>query len=152
MDSLSYDAHAQIAQLCSIVRSLRALGDDDSASINALSSCVYGGAASMQRGKPVVAEVFSRLKFTDFINSNRRLGLSPGYCLDLSTGWNANIPEDRRWALDQLRTQAPALVVCSPRCTPFSALQRLFNKEFMETDEYKKLLKECIYCTCKVLC
>ena len=53
-----------------------------------------------------VAEVFSPPRVT---TEAARMGLTPGEAMDLTTGWNFNLAEDRRRAWDYLEQHKPKL-------------------------------------------
>ena len=76
----------------------------------------------LQKAGVDVAEVYSPPKVTKRAHLH---GLRPGFALDLTTGWNFNIPRHRQEALRLVRENRPALVLLSPPCTPFSPMRRL---------------------------
>ena len=53
----------------------------------------------------------------------KRHGLSGGLSMDLRTGWDFRRREDRKKAKQYVREVQPLLLIGSPVCTPFSALQ-----------------------------
>ena len=71
-----------------------------------------------------VAEAYSPVRLTDPALCQPR-GLRPGAALDLRTGWNFNLRRDRDEALRLLAEQNPELLVVSPECKAFSAMQRI---------------------------
>ncbi len=75
-------------------------------------------AAMMMKGVDIM-EVFSPERV---VKEAARYGLTPGWSLDLKTGWDLNREEDRRRAKDIIEKDQPLLVVGSPVCTPFSRL------------------------------
>ena len=74
------------------------------------------------RGPLDVVEVYSPPRIT---NEATKYGLKPGEAFDLGTGWNFNLAEDRREAEAYIIAKEPLLVIGSPQCTMFSALQNL---------------------------
>ena len=56
---------------------------------------------------------------------SQRHGLHPGESMDLLTGWDFNRTQDRDRAKVHLVECKPKLVIGSPACTMFSALQNL---------------------------
>ena len=68
-----------------------------------------------------VTEVYSPARVTE---ACKKLGLSAGSFFDLSNGWNFDKHIDRRKAFEQIQREQPKLLIGSPPCTYFSALQR----------------------------
>ncbi len=58
----------------------------------------------------------------------KAMGLRGGLSFDLTNGWNFNVEEDCEEAWRYITTQKPLLVIGSPMCTMFSALQNLRKK------------------------
>ena len=83
-----------------------------------------------------LSELYSPARFKPVA---KKLGLRPGFCVDLEcqkpdgTYWDMNKPEDRKEMLRLLREDDPEMLIGSPPCTPFSALRELSKykkKEF----------------------
>ena len=55
----------------------------------------------------------------------REFDLQPGESLDLMTGWDFDLEEHRRLAMERVKRDKPTMVVGSPPCTFFSTLQEL---------------------------
>lgn len=69
-----------------------------------------------------IAEIFCPGRFTAQASL---FGLIPGTAMDLRTGWDFNLPENRRRAEQCVKSERPALLVGSPKCAAFSILQNL---------------------------
>ena len=69
-----------------------------------------------------VTEVFSPPRVA---SAAAELGLIPGSSLDLKTGWDFSKQQDRRRAIDLIKTQKPFMIIGSRPCTTFSVLQGL---------------------------
>ncbi len=76
-----------------------------------------------------VSEIYSRPRVTAYV---ARLGLSPGFALDLTVidpddgqPWDFDNPEKRAKALRKVQREKPMLLIGSPMCTAFSLLQAL---------------------------
>ena len=54
-----------------------------------------------------------------------KFGLRAGEAMDLVTGYNFDLEEDRQKAMEILERDQPALVIGSPECKMFSGLQNL---------------------------
>ena len=54
-----------------------------------------------------------------------KMGLATGYAMDLTTGWDFTLEPHREAALKYVKTMKPRLLIGSPMCTMFSALQNL---------------------------
>ena len=81
--------------------------------------------------KTDVAENFSPPRFTQHAG---RLGLKPGFSIDLSTGWDLDRAEDVA-KMDQLiADQQPLLLTGSPDCAPFTVLRNI-NRSYLNTKE-----------------
>ena len=80
-------------------------------------------AAALYRvGQPDVAEFYSPPRITE---EAKKWGLTPGMAFDLTIGWDFRRKEDRQKAMDYVKEKKPKLVIGSPMCTMFSALQNL---------------------------
>ena len=55
----------------------------------------------------------------------RKFGLVAGSSMDLTNGWDFNREDHKRQAWNQIRDEAPYLLIGSPPCTFFSMLQEL---------------------------
>ena len=75
-----------------------------------------------------VAEVYSPVRVTGYA---KEYGLKPGKAMDLTTGWDFRRKDHRDMALQYVREDKPWLLIGSPMCTMFSALQNLseWNEE-----------------------
>ena len=60
-----------------------------------------------------IAEIFCPGRFTAQASL---FGLIPGTAMDLRTGWDFNLPENRRRAEQCVKSERPALLVGSPKC------------------------------------
>ena len=69
-----------------------------------------------------LTEVFSPPRVA---TAAQELGLVPGSSLDLKTGWDFSRSQDRRKAIELIKTQRPYMIIGSPPCTLFSVLQGL---------------------------
>ena len=69
-----------------------------------------------------VSEVYSPPRVTTVA---AKTGLNPGSAMDLRTGYDFSKKEDQERARQQIRKEKPKLLVGSPECKMFSALQRL---------------------------
>ncbi|MDA8582760.1 hypothetical protein N9L68_00975 [bacterium] len=69
-----------------------------------------------------ISEIYSPERV---ISEARRFGLQAGLAMDLLTGWDFNNPEDRTRAETHQNSVKPLLLIGSPMCTMFSALQSL---------------------------
>ena len=72
-----------------------------------------------------IAEVFSPPRITKLA---QLVGLRPGLAMDLTTGWDFNLKEHRDLAEEYVRVVKPLLLIGSPECRMFSALQNLNKK------------------------
>jgi len=73
--------------------------------------------SAARRSPELVAEVFGRGRFLD---RARRHGLSQGFALDLSTGWDLNIEAQRQGAAKLQHDMRPVLQIGSPRSAAWS--------------------------------
>ena len=71
-----------------------------------------------------VGEVYSPPRV---IKRAEKMGLKPGFALDLATGWDFSRRDHQQEALRLIRKHRPALIVLSPPCTPFSCIRNLTN-------------------------
>jgi len=78
-----------------------------------------------------VAEIFSPPRFTQHAG---RLGLKPGFAIDLSTGWDLDRPEDVIKMDKLIEEQQPLLLTGSPDCAPFTVLRNI-NRSYLNTKE-----------------
>ena len=69
-----------------------------------------------------LSELYSPARFHD---KALGLGLSPGLAVDLSTGWDLGVEAQRSRCSKELSRERPRLLIASPPCTAFSALQNL---------------------------
>ena len=69
-----------------------------------------------------VCEVFSPPRVTA---EAARFGMSAGDAMDLTTGWDFNIPEHRQKAEQYVDQEKPLVLIGSPPCVAFSQLQSL---------------------------
>ena len=97
--------------------------NDDISDMDCLSEVpreILKAAAMILKGVDIT-EVFSPERVTKIA---REHGLQAGLNMDLRTGWDFRKKEDRRKAKKYIIEERPLLVIGSPVCTPFSALQR----------------------------
>ena len=69
-----------------------------------------------------IAELYSPERVTA---AARKFGLKPGEAMDLLTGWDFSRPAHREAARKYIQRARPKLLIGSPMCTMFSALQNL---------------------------
>ena len=62
----------------------------------------------------------------------QKLGMTVGYVLDLTTGWDFTAAAHREAAREYVRLTRPELIIGSPVCTMSSSLQRLSKFERRE--------------------
>ena len=84
-------------------------------------------------------EVFSPPRATDMA---QLVGLRPGLAMDLTTGWNFDEEAHRRAAEDYVRKVKPLLLIGSPECCMFSALQNLNKDKFRVKSDMIQKAKE----------
>lgn len=65
------------------------------------------------------------------------MGLKPGEAMDLLTGWDFTLPRHRCAALKYIRVVKPRLLIGSPECTFFSALQNLTRSSWTKERDAK---------------
>ena len=81
--------------------------------------------------KHIVASMILGVDITEMFSPERvvqvakKMGLSPGSSMDLTTGWDFTKEEHRRKAWNRVRSEDPELIIGSPPCTFFSMLQEL---------------------------
>ena len=97
---------------------------------------VLGMLEALGAGTVHVAEIFCPPRFTA---SAKRFGLLPGMAMDLKNGWNLDDPKQVEEAWTYLRTARPYLLVGSPECKAFSALQTLNKRDA----KYYETLAKC---------
>ena len=71
------------------------------------------------------------------------MGLDSAFVIDLTTGWDVNRLQDRLQVESLIKSQRPALLVGSPKCTAFSQLMSL-NRNNMDPVKLKALEAECV--------
>ena len=81
-----------------------------------------------------VSEMFSPPRFTQHAG---RLGLRPGFAVDLSTGWNLDLPQDVAKMDELIEKEKPELLTGSPDCAPFTILRNI-NKSYLNSAENKE--------------
>ena len=69
-----------------------------------------------------ITEVFSPPRV---VTQGAKIGLKAGSSMDLMTGWNFELKEDRERAIRKVKEEKPKLLIGSPPCTYFSMLQEL---------------------------
>ena len=90
-----------------------------------------------------VAEIYSPPRVTE---EAKKHGLRPGDAFDLTTGWDFRNQKDRDLVLKYIDDYKPRLIIGSPMCTMFSALQRLSpwthekNRRWCEAREHIKFI------------
>ena len=67
-----------------------------------------------------VAEVYSPPRVTAM---EEKMGLVTGDAMDLTTGWDFTLEQHREAAVKYVKTMRPRLLIGSPMCTMFSALE-----------------------------
>ena len=77
------------------------------------------GLAQLEFDEAKVSEVFGRGKF---LERAREFGLTPGFALDLGTGWDLNVHTQRAEAARLQERDRPLLLIGSPRCTAWTSL------------------------------
>ena len=75
--------------------------------------------AQLESDEAKVSEVFGRGKF---LERAREFGLTPGFALDLGTGWDLNVHTQRVEAARLQERDRPLLLIGSPRCTAWTSL------------------------------
>ena len=77
---------------------------------------------AMQAALAECAELYSPVRVNKYM---KRYGMRPGSSMDLLTGWDFDRSSDRAAAVRRIDEEGPSLVIGSPMCTMFSALQNL---------------------------
>ena len=83
------------------------------------------------RMRAIVSEIYSAPRVTEMAKRKARLGMLPGFALDLigcdekGCPWDFNIAEMRDEAERRLDRQKPMLLIGTPMCTAFSNIQNL---------------------------
>ena len=72
--------------------------------------------------QPDMAELYSPKRVT---LEAEKFGLKPGEAVDLTTGWDFDEPRHREAAWKYILRARPKLLIGSPMCTMFSALQNM---------------------------
>ena len=85
-----------------------------------------------------VTEVYSPPRVT---TTATKRGLTAGEAMDLSTGWDFTMQKHRDAAMKYVKTVRPKLVIGSPECRLFSALQNL-SKHKQKSEEQRQELVE----------
>ena len=91
-----------------------------------------------------VAEVYSPPRMTKMVDM---MGMKSGFALELSTNdengkpWDFSIPERRRAALKVQDDTKPKMLIASPPCTLFSALQNI-NMHNMTVEDVKRHVED----------
>ena len=75
--------------------------------------------AQLEVDEAKVSEVFGR---GQFLERAREFGLTPGFALDLGTGWHLNDYSQRVEAARLQERDRPLLLIGSPRCTAWTSL------------------------------
>ena len=93
-----------------------------------------------------VSEIYSPPRVTAMAE---KIGLRAGWALDLvevdpedGLPWDFSTQAKREKALRKIKTDKPFVLIASPMCGPFSALQSLFNYPKMRHEEVKKKLSD----------
>ena len=100
------------------------------------------GASAAQAQKKVV-ELYAPPRLTKELGKTPKLSLSAGSTFDLREGrdgrrWDFTKEEDRRTARKQIEHEKPYIVIGSPPCTTFCALNVRWNYPKMPTEEVEK--------------
>ena len=93
------------------------------------------------RAKSAVAEIFSPGRFTGKAGA---FGLVPGTACDLRTDWDLSCPKQQAKCWDQVEAEDPYLLVGSPICKAFCALQALRPNTPESWKEFQSLLQKSI--------
>ncbi|CAK0893991.1 unnamed protein product [Prorocentrum cordatum] len=72
------------------------------------------------------AEVYSPRRFAEM---TFRYGLAHGLAVDIETGWDLRLPEQRKEYKKQLKEEDPLLTITSQPCKPFSNLRALLDSK-----------------------
>ena len=100
----------------------------------------------MNQGSKAVAEIYSPPRISKMAE---KVGLTAGWALDLTTNdpdddqpWDFTSIEKRNKARMLLRQDKPYMLIASPMCGPFSALQTLFNYQKMDKKDVELKLRK----------
>ena len=63
-----------------------------------------------------------------FNKEAKKYGVSPGFAMDIRTGFNFDLEEKREEARAKLRKEKPSLLIGSPICGPWSQMNNI-NKD-----------------------
>ena len=130
--------------------------EDKVLELNELKSSITKGTPvpmGSTRKRPDISEVFSPPRVTKMAQTE---GLTAGVALDLRTcdgqgrRWDFEDSLVQRRALDLVRSTQPRLLIGSPECTAFSALQNLSKHKRDPTvvqDLYKRACRHIEFCT-----
>ena len=98
------------------------------------------------QGKHDISEVYSPPRITKMA---RKMGLRAGWALDLTQvdsedgqPWDFSVKAKRVKALHKLKQDEPMMLIVSPMCGPFSALQSLFNYPKQEYEQVRGKLRD----------
>ena len=90
------------------------------------------------------SKVYSPARVTE---TARKMGLKDGWALDLTVDdpddglpWNFDDESKRAKAMRLLKQDEPFMLIVSPMCGPFSALQALFNHAKMTDEDLKEIV------------
>ena len=106
--------------------------------------CLISGLAE-DYTKQVVSEVFSPPRVTQALKSGKCGWLQAGSSFDLvvdadsGRSWNFLDADDRRRCWRRLKAEDPWMIIGSPPCTPFSALQALNKRKGTAAGRERKL-------------
>ena len=96
------------------------------------------------RCKVVVAEIYSPPRVTRAARLLSKLGISPGFAMDITTNdengepWNFDEDRQKQKAERKVIETEPDLLVGSPMCKDFSPWQRLNKAKSSEPEKYEK--------------
>ena len=103
---------------------------------------------AIQEMRNHVSEVYSPPRISEMAG---KMGMAQGWALDLTTvdpddgqPWNFNMKDKKNKAMNKLKEDKPFMLVVSPMCGPFSALQGLFNYPGLNEQEVKDKLRSAI--------
>jgi hypothetical protein len=103
----------------------------------------------------IVSDIYSPPRVTAAAKLLPSLRCIPGFALDLTTSdadgkpWDFDILENRVRAKRLVEEQRPALLICTPMCTAFSAWQRINNRRRdpdVVSEEYRRALVHLQFC------
>ena len=78
-----------------------------------------------KQDKKILASVILGVDVTEVFSPERinrlaaKFGLTPGSSLDLTNGWDFEIPEHRQKAWALVKKTSPFVIIGSPPCTPY---------------------------------